>query len=172
MSKYGTIPASSSTPPAPQEDSPTALDSTPEASAAAARRRPWREFADPRALSVPGGLADARRRTRANLAYFVANYGLVHLVFFSACLIWWRPIYLPMVVPISLASPGVVFRLLLTFTPFILLLTDATASVLVVLAVGLLLIVAHAVLHLPTDSCVDQEAGLCDDDKPDQPPAN
>ncbi|RLN30530.1 uncharacterized protein C2845_PM05G26450 [Panicum miliaceum] len=158
MSKYGTFPASTSTP-AP-EGSPTALDSTsssanvPGASPAAARR-PWREFADPRALSVPRGLADARHRARANLARFAANYGLVSLAVFSVSLLW-RPIFLPMVVPLFFASPGDVLRLVPMFTPFLLLVTRSAAGVLVLLLAG-----AHAVLHLPADSvdADEEEAG-------------
>ncbi|OEL28581.1 hypothetical protein BAE44_0010400 [Dichanthelium oligosanthes] len=148
MSKYGTIPADSSTPPLP-EGSSTALDDATSCGApavAAVRRRPWRELADPRALSVPGGLADAYRRARANLARFAANYGLVYLVAFSVSLLW-RPIFLPSVVPLALASPGNVFRLLLIFTPVLLLVTHATAGVLITLYVGLLIVAVHAVLH-------------------------
>ena len=171
MSKYGTIPASSPT--AAPEGSPAALDSTssanaPGASSPAAARRPWRELADPRALSVPRGLADARHRARANLARFSANYGLVSIAVFSASLLW-RPIFLPVVVPLFfLASPGDALRLVPMFTPFLLAVTRGATGVLVLLLAGALLVAAHAVLHLPADD--DEEARLCS--KPEPPPAN
>ncbi|CAN6340911.1 unnamed protein product [Urochloa humidicola] len=169
MSKqYGTFPASSSssTPPA-EGSSSTALDSststaddTPSEPDPAALRRPWRELADPGALSVPRGFSDAGRRARINLARFAANYGQVYVAVCTACLIWWRPMYLFMIIACFSISPGNVFRFLLMFTPFLLVVTRAAAGVLVLLAAGLLLIAAHAVLH-PTDG-VDEEAGMCE----------
>ncbi|XP_022681320.1 uncharacterized protein LOC101761076 [Setaria italica] len=84
MSKYGTIGVCSTTPP-PEGSPSTTLDSTSSAEApggapALAVLRPWRELADPRALSVPGGLADACHRARANLERYAANYELVVVV--------------------------------------------------------------------------------------------
>jgi len=169
MSKYGTIPASSPT--AAPEGSPAALDSTsssanaPGASSPAAARRPWSELADPRALSVPRGLADARHRARANLARFSANYGLVSIAVFSASLLW-RPIFLPVVVPLFfLASPGDALRLVPMFTPFLLAVTRGATGVLVLLLAGALLVAAHTVLHLPADD--DEGAGRvrCEDER-------
>ncbi|RCV16141.1 hypothetical protein SETIT_3G113900v2 [Setaria italica] len=174
MSKYGTIPAASSTPPAPPEGSCTVPDSTSRAerpgrraSAAFAALRPWRELTDPRALSVPAGRSDARRRARANLARFAANYKLTFLAVVSVSLLWqwrrWRSICLPALylsVCLNYLSSKA-FPLFLILALFQLVVTGSAASVLVALPVGLLLVGAHAVLHYcpAEDGTVDEEVG-------------
>jgi hypothetical protein len=150
MSKYGTIPASTTTtPPAPPAGSSTAPDSTTSRVAL----RPWRELTDPRSLSVPTGRSDVRRRARANLASFGANYKLAFLAVVSVSLLWqwrrWRSIWLPVLFLCACFSnlSGKFFPLLLIFALFQLMTTGAAASVLVSVPVGLLLVGGHAVLH-------------------------
>ncbi|CAN6340912.1 unnamed protein product [Urochloa humidicola] len=153
-SKYGTIPASS-TPPAPP------VEGWPFTAAVLGALRPWRELADPRALSVPpGGLADARRRARANLSRFAANYRLTFLIIVSASLLWrWRPVCLPLIVVcLSKLSSNNYFLLCMMLTLFQLVATGAAASVLVTVPVGLLLVGIHAVLHRTDDDGADEEA--------------
>ncbi|KAL6624545.1 hypothetical protein ACP70R_031866 [Stipagrostis hirtigluma subsp. patula] len=180
MSKYGTIPTSSSSSAPPPGGSPSPLDYISRAKArgaeALATRRPWRELADPRALSVPRGLAGAYRRARANLAHFAANYALVvlgvvflsllwhpvSLLVFLACMLAWLVLFFLRDEPLALfgrpVGEGVVIALLSTLTLVLLLLTGATANILISLLVGLLLVLIHAVLHRAADG-IDEEAG-------------
>jgi hypothetical protein len=176
MSTYGTIPAaaSSSTPPPPPKGSSSPPPAAPDDSTSCARCprraaafpfRPWRELADPRALAVPaGGLTGARRRARANLAYFAANYQLVFLVVVSVSMLR-RP--LPMGPPTVLLGlvflSSKAFPVIMTLQLLQLMFTGAAASVLVSLPVGLLLVGGHAVMHeynCPAeDGAVDEEVG-------------
>jgi len=186
MSKYGTIPASSSPPPAPAGASSSTypLDFISRAKArgasALAARRPWRELADPGALSVPRGFSDAYRRARANLAHFAANYALlvlavvfasllwhpVSLLVFLACFAAWLFLYFlrdrdvdqSLLICGRPVSDGVVIALLSAVTLVLLLLTGATSNILISLLVGLLVVLFHALLHRPADS-IDEEAG-------------
>ncbi|CAD6334354.1 unnamed protein product [Miscanthus lutarioriparius] len=164
MSKYGTISASSSSAPTPKGIGSTALDVTCRANVPgscallASRCRPWRELADPSALSVPGGFTDAYHRARANLAHFADNYKLVFLVVLSVSLLLWPPFRMPIVLPCFFTMRSKVFPVHLALTLLLLVLIGATASVTVALPVGLLLVLVHAVLRLPADS-VDEEAG-------------
>jgi hypothetical protein len=187
MSKYGTIPTSSSSPPPPGGSSSSTtypLDFISRAKArgasALAARRPWRELADPGALSVPRGFSDAYRRARANLAHFAANYALVVLAIVFASLLWhpvsllvflacfagWLFLYFLRDRDVDQAllicgrpvGDGVVIAFLSAVTLVLLLLTGATSNILISLLVGLLVVLFHALLHRPADS-IDEEAG-------------
>ncbi|CAN6331695.1 unnamed protein product [Urochloa humidicola] len=172
MSKYGAIPAAaSSTPPAaPPEASSTAPNPITTSCATCPGRasllpfRPWRELLDPRALSAPPrGLAAARRRARANLAYFAANYQLAFLAVVSVSLLWrcrWWSVCLPTVLLCLLFISGKSFPVIMALMLLQLWVTGAATSVFVSVPVGLLLVVAHAVLHSPeVDSADDEETG-------------
>ncbi|GJM94847.1 hypothetical protein PR202_ga11529 [Eleusine coracana subsp. coracana] len=179
MSKYGTIPtSSSSSDPPPPSSSPLDYISRAKArgASALASRRPWREFADPRALSVPRGCAAAYRRARANLAHFSANYALtvllvvflsllwepISLLVFLACMVAWLVLYFLRDEPLALCGravgEGVVLAFLATVTLLLLLLTGATVNILTSLLVGLVVVLIHALLHRAADS-IDEEAG-------------
>ncbi|XP_066368402.1 PRA1 family protein F3-like [Miscanthus floridulus] len=185
MSKYGTIPTTSSTPPpggSTSSSSPVDFISRAKArgASALATRRPWRELADPRALSVPRGFSAAYRRARANLAHFAANYALVVLLVVFVSLLWrpvsmlvflacfaaWLVLYFlrdrdvdgALVVCGRGVGDGVVIAVLSAATLVLLLLTGATGFILTSLLVGLLLVLLHALLHRPADS-IDDEAG-------------
>ncbi|TVT99340.1 hypothetical protein EJB05_33058, partial [Eragrostis curvula] len=179
MSKYGTIPTtSSSNPPPPPGSSPLDFISRAKArgASALATRRPWREFADPRAVSVPRGCGAAYRRARANLAHFAANYALavllvvflsllwepVSLLVFLACMLAWLALYFLRDDPLACCGravgEGVVLAFLSTLTILLLLLTGATVNILTSLLVGLAVVLLHAVLHGAADS-IDEEAG-------------
>jgi PRA1 family protein 1 len=181
MSKYGTISTtSSSSAPRPPPPSSSPLDFISRAKArgasALATRRPWREFADPRALSVPRGCAAAYRRARANLAHFSANYALtvllvvflsllwepVSLLVFLACMVAWLVLYFLRDDPLALCGravgEGAVLAFLSTLTLLLLLLTGATVNILTSLLVGLVVVLLHALLHQAADS-IDEEAG-------------
>jgi PRA1 family protein 1 len=143
---------------------------------ALATRRPWREFADPRALSIPRGCAAAYRRARANLAHFSANYALtvllvvflsllwepVSLLVFLACMVAWLVLYFLRDEPLALCGravgEGAVLAFLSTLTLLLLLLTGATVNILTSLLVGLVVVLLHALLHQTADS-IDEEAG-------------
>nr|CAB3460478.1 unnamed protein product [Digitaria exilis] len=187
MSKYGTIPTSSS--PAPPGASSSASSTYPldfisrakaRGATALAARRPWRELADPGALAIPRGFSDAYRRARANLAHFAANYALVVLAVVFASLLW-HPVSLLVFLACFLAwlflyflrdrdvdqrllvcgrpvGDGVVIVLLSAVTLVLLLLTGATSNILISLLVGLLVVLFHALLHRPADS-IDEQAG-------------
>ncbi|KAL6864903.1 hypothetical protein ACP4OV_016054 [Aristida adscensionis] len=192
MSKYGTIPTSTSSS-APEgsssSSSPLGFISRAKArgASALATRRPWRELADPRALAVPRGLAAAYRRARANAAHFAANYALlvlavvflsllwhpISLLVFLACMVAWLVLFFlrdePLAVRGRVVGEGVVIALLSTLTLVLLLLTGATANIVVSLLVGLLLVLVHAVLHRAADT-IDDEAGRWYTPVPPPPP--
>uniref|UniRef100_A0A0D9WDQ3 PRA1 family protein n=1 Tax=Leersia perrieri TaxID=77586 RepID=A0A0D9WDQ3_9ORYZ len=191
MSKYGTIPTSSDGAPPPSGGSTSSpLDFISRAKArgatALAERRPWRELADPRAASVPRGFRDAYLRARANLAHFTMNYAIVvlavvflsllwhpiSLIVFLACLVAWLVLYFLRDEPLALCGhvvgEGVVLSFLSVITLVLLLLTGATVNILTSLAVGLVVVLLHAVFHRPADS-IDEEAGRWYTPVPPQP---
>ncbi|KAM5552950.1 PRA1 family protein D [Rosa sericea] len=55
---------------------------------AMAAHRPWSEFADPTALSLPSNLSDATTRLFQNLTHFRSNYAMVLLVVLFLSLIY------------------------------------------------------------------------------------
>ncbi|KAK1693686.1 hypothetical protein QYE76_010383 [Lolium multiflorum] len=189
MSKYGTIPTSSSSPDAPPPGS--SLDFISRAKArgatALATRRPWRELGDPGALAVPRGLGDAYLRARANLAHFAMNYAIVvlavvflslifhpfSLLVFLACMVAWLFLYFLRDVPLALfgrtVGDGVVLAVLSALTLVLLLLTGATANILTSLLVGLVLVLLHAMIHRPAEN-IDEEAGRWYTPAPPPPP--
>ncbi|KAF0887953.1 hypothetical protein E2562_006878 [Oryza meyeriana var. granulata] len=189
MSKYGTIPTSSSSDgPPPGSSSPLDFISRAKArgATALATRRPWRELADPHAVGLPPSLGDAYLRVRTNLAHFAMNYAIVvlvvvflsllwhpaSLIVFLVCMIAWLVLYFLRDEPLALfgrtIGEGVVLAVLSVLTLVLLLLTGATANILTSLLVGLVLVLLHAVFHRPADS-IDEEAGRYYTPVPPQP---
>ncbi|KAJ1282164.1 hypothetical protein BS78_03G029800 [Paspalum vaginatum] len=180
MSKYGTIPTSSSAGGAPPGGGASPLDFISRAKArgasALATRRPWRELADVHAIGLPASLGDAYLRVRANLAHFAMNYAIVvlvvvflsllwhpvSLIVFLVCMLAWLVLYFLRDEPLALFGrvvPDVyVLAALAVVTLGLLLLTGATANILSSLLVGLVLVLLHAALHKAEDN-PDEEVG-------------
>ncbi|KAI5005158.1 hypothetical protein ZWY2020_032401 [Hordeum vulgare] len=181
MSKYGTIPTSSSSAAgAAHLGGASPLDFISRAKArgatALATRRPWRELADVHAVGLPPSLGDAYLRVRANLAHFAMNYAIVvlvvvflsllwqpiSLIVFLVCMVGWLVLYFlrdePVVLFGRVVGDGVVLAVLAVVTLILLLLTGATTNILTSLLIGFVLVVVHAALHKAEDN-VDDEVG-------------
>ncbi|KAG6494791.1 PRA1 family protein F3-like [Zingiber officinale] len=175
MTTYGTIPTST----APSSSS-SPLDYISRAKeqgrSALALRRPWRQLGDVRALSLPRSLGDSYTRIRTNAAYFAMNYAIVVLlvVFFSllfkpvslivfiVCTVVWCFLYFLRDVPLVIfgreISDLVVLICLSIFTLVALLLTKATANILISLMIGLVLVLIHAAIRRTEDLVLEEEA--------------
>ncbi|KAM0835690.1 hypothetical protein ACQ4PT_062792 [Festuca glaucescens] len=192
MSKYGTIPTSSSAAGAgvPHLGGASPLDFISRAKArgatALATRRPWRELADVHAVGLPPSLADSYLRVRANLVHFAMNYAIVvlvvvflsllyhpiSLIVFLVCMVGWLILYFlrdePIVLFGRVIGDGVVLAVLAAVTLGLLLLTGATTNILTSLLIGFVLVVVHAALHKAEDN-VDEEVGRWYAPMPQQP---
>ncbi|XP_062195325.1 PRA1 family protein F3-like [Phragmites australis] len=179
MSKYGTIPTSSSAGGAPLGGA-SPLDFISRAKArgamALATRRPWRELGEIHTIGLPPSLGEAYLRVRANLAHFAMNYAIVvlvvvflsllwhpvSLIVFLVCMVAWLVLYFlrdePLVLFGRVVGDGVVLAALAVVTLVLLLLTNATVNILSSLLIGFVLVVLHAALHKAEDN-VDDEAG-------------
>ncbi|XP_062213620.1 PRA1 family protein F3-like [Phragmites australis] len=177
MSKYGTIPTSSSAGGAPL-GGPSRPDFISRAKArgatALATRRPWRELGDIHAIGLPHSLGDAYLRVRANLSHFAMNYAIVvlvvvflsllwhpvSLIVFLVCMVAWLVLYFlrddPLVLFGRVVGDGFVIAVLAVVTLGLLLLTNATANILSSLLIGLVLVVLHAALHKAEDNADDE----------------
>ncbi|GJN35813.1 hypothetical protein PR202_gb24620 [Eleusine coracana subsp. coracana] len=170
MSKYGTIPRSSSAPASTDPSSQLLpilqVEERGGGASRLATHRPWRELTDPRALSLPPrGLADLLRRGWSNLQYFCANYAALVLlaVFlplvwrpvaqlaFLACMVPWLALFFLRDEPIVLCGravpEGLVLAVLSALTLVALLIVGPVVNVLKALLVGLGVVLLHAVLH-------------------------
>ncbi|KAG8052838.1 hypothetical protein GUJ93_ZPchr0001g32614 [Zizania palustris] len=178
MSKYGTIPTSSSSSGAAPSGGASPLDFFSRAKArgatALATRRPWRELGDLHAIGIPPSLADAYLRVRANLSHFAMNYAIVvlvvvflsllwhpvSLIVFLVCMVAWLVLYFlrdePIVLFGRVVGDGAVLAVLAVVTFILLLLTNATANILSALLVGLVLVVLHAALRKAEDNADDE----------------
>ncbi|EES00126.1 hypothetical protein BDA96_03G033800 [Sorghum bicolor] len=178
MSKYGTIPTSSSAGGGVSLGGASPLDFISRAKArgasALATRRPWRELADVHAVGLPPSLGDAYLRVRANLAHFAMNYAIVvlvvvflsllwhpvSLIVFLVCMLAWLVLYFlrdePLVLFGRVVADGYVLAALAVITLGLLLLTDATANILSSLSIGLVLVLLHAALHKADDNAADE----------------
>ncbi|PAN32747.1 hypothetical protein PAHAL_5G509000 [Panicum hallii] len=178
MSRYGTIPTSSSTGGGAPLGGASPLDFISRAKARGASvlatRQPWRELGDVHAIGLPPSLGDAYLRVRANLAHFAMNYAIVvlvvvflsllwhpvSLIVFLVCMLAWLVLYFlrdePLVLFGRVVADGYVLAALAVVTLGLLLLTDATANILSSLLIGLVLVVLHAALHKAEDNADDE----------------
>ncbi|XP_019191606.1 PREDICTED: PRA1 family protein F1-like [Ipomoea nil] len=140
-----------------------------------ATRRPWKEMVI--SFSTPRTLAMAFSRLKGNVSYFYTNYAILVLVVVFLSLLWepgslivftfmmaaWLYLYFlrdtPLVVKGYAVDERVVLVVLSIFTTA-LLLTTATANVVVALALGTASVVAHGAFGAADNSApIDQEEG-------------
>ncbi|GFZ08098.1 PRA1 (Prenylated rab acceptor) family protein [Actinidia rufa] len=141
-------------------------------------RRPWKEMFNLHSIGFPRSLGDAIGRARTNLAYFRVNYAVVVLLILFLSLLW-HPISLIVFVAMMAAwlflyflrdEPFVVFGrtiddrvVLITLsilTIVFLLLTHATANILISLLIGAVVVVVHCALRKTDDLSTDEESAL------------
>ncbi|KAJ0964551.1 hypothetical protein J5N97_025689 [Dioscorea zingiberensis] len=179
MTTYGTIPTSS----APDSGHP--MDFITRAKergySALSTRRPWREMVHRHAFSLPPSLGEAYLRIRTNISYFSMNYAIVVLGVVFVSLLWhpislivflltmtaWLFLYFLRDEPIVLFHRTIgdrtVLIVLSVVTLGLLLLTNATANILISLLIGLIIVLVHAALRRTDDLSSEEEgAGHCD----------
>ncbi|XP_057736706.1 PRA1 family protein F3-like [Arachis stenosperma] len=174
MTTYGTIPTTSSSPP-----------STPnlvyisrvknKVRAGLGTRQPWKTMLDPRSFGIPITLSQAMSRVRINVPYFRVNYAMVALLILFLSLLWhpislivflllmalWLFLYFlrdqPLLLYGHVIDDRIIVVVMTIFTLAVLLLTDATVNILVAVAVGVVVVVAHAVFRKTEDLFLDEE---------------
>ncbi|XVF74426.1 hypothetical protein PTKIN_Ptkin13bG0109600 [Pterospermum kingtungense] len=173
MTSYGTIPTSSSAgPSANLEYLSRAKERIREGLGA---RRPWKLMLNIHSINFPGSLPEAISRVRTNLAYFRMNYAIIVLLILFLSLLWhpvslivflvmmaaWLFLYFlrdePLVVFNRTIDDRVLLVVLGVLTIVFLLLTDATANILVSLLIGAVVVLLHACLRR-TDDLYDEES--------------
>ncbi|XP_078164413.1 PRA1 family protein F3-like [Carex rostrata] len=178
MTTYGTIPSSSSTPSGPTTSSPLDYIHRVKArgASALATRRPWRELADLSSFGLPPTLGEAYLRLRNNLIYFAMNYAIIVLLIVFLSLLW-HPISLIVFIVTMIAwiffyflkdgplflfgreiSDSITLLVLAVVTLVLLLLTNATANILVSLLIGVVVVAAHASLRKAEEMYLEEEA--------------
>ncbi|KAK7294331.1 hypothetical protein RJT34_17220 [Clitoria ternatea] len=139
-------------------------------------RRPWKAMLNLRSLKVPGGgVAEAVSRVRVNVSYFRMNYAMVVLLILFLSLLWhpismivflllmaaWLFLYFlrdePLVVLGRLVDDRLVLMVMAVMTVAVLLLTDATVNIVVAVAVGAAVVLAHAALRRTEDLFLGEE---------------
>ncbi|CAL0332420.1 unnamed protein product [Lupinus luteus] len=173
MTNYGTIPTSYS---------PTTTSNLEFISRAKQRikdglstRRPWSTMFNLHSFSLPHGLSDAVSRIPTNLSFFQMNYAIVLLFVLFLSLLWhpislivfvllmaaWLFLYFlrdqPLLVFGRAVNGRAVLGVMAAVTVALLLLTGATANILVAVLIGAVLVVVHAVLRRTDDLFVDEE---------------
>ncbi|KAG0463935.1 hypothetical protein HPP92_020004 [Vanilla planifolia] len=171
MTNYGTIPspAGSSSPlgfiSRAKERGRSALSS----------RRPWRELVHRHAFSLPQSLGDTYLRIRTNAGYFSMNYVIVILLVVFLSLLWhpislivfiaamaaWLFLYFLREDPVVLRGRTIderyVLIVLSVVTLALLLLTNATANILISLLLGIFVVLVHATFRKTEDLFGEEE---------------
>ncbi|PSR96906.1 PRA1 family protein [Actinidia chinensis var. chinensis] len=141
-------------------------------------RRGWKEMFNLHSIGFPRTFSDAIGRVRTNLAYFRVNYAVVVLLILFLGLLWhpislivfvvmmaaWLFLYFlrdePMVVFGRTIDDRVVLILLSILTIVFLLLTHATANVLIALLIGAVIVLIHGASRKTDDLSTDEESAL------------
>lgn len=176
MTTYGTIPTSS-TPGGANLD--YMARAKQQIKSGLGTRRPWREMFNFRSIALPSGpsrFKDALARIKTNLGYFRMNYAIIVLLIVFLSLLWHPISLIVFIVMIAVwlflyflrDEPLVVFRrtiddrwvliVLSVLTIVFLLLTRATANILVALAIGVVVVLVHASFRRIDDLFLDEEA--------------
>ncbi|VFQ87566.1 unnamed protein product [Cuscuta campestris] len=145
---------------------------------AAVPLRPWLQFADSTALSLPISVSDATYRINQNLRYFVGNYVLLMffvilvslisrpltLIVFLVISASWIYLYLSRSEPLELFGFDIDDRIILGFLSLITLIALFAARVwsnlLISVSIGVVLAVVHAALRAPEDQEASPYEGL------------
>ncbi|KAL0924050.1 hypothetical protein M5K25_004854 [Dendrobium thyrsiflorum] len=172
MTNYGTIPTSTS-----GDSSPQGFFSRAKARgrSALATRRPWRELFYFHYFSLPPSLGEAYLRIRSNAIYFAMNYIIflllvvflsllwhpVSLIVFILMMAFWLFLYFLRDEPVALLGRTIDDRFVLIglsiVTLVLLLLTDATANILISLLVGVVIVLVHASFRKADDLSLAEE---------------
>ncbi|XP_051125642.1 PRA1 family protein D-like [Andrographis paniculata] len=139
--------------------------------------RPWGQFVDLSAISVPISLSESSYRISQNLRFFLANYAVLALLVFLVTLfsrplslifflcifaawfylIFWREE--PLTVLDYGVNQNIVLGLLVVMTLVALFWTGLWSNFFVALIFGALLVVVHGVLRAPEESMEDSPYG-------------
>lgn len=132
---------------------------------------------DLRSFGIPTSIAQAVSRIRVNVAYFRMNYAMVALLILFLSLLWhpislivflvlmaaWLFLYFlrdqPLLLFGHIIDDRIVVVVMAVITVAMLLLTDATVNILAAVAVGVVVVVAHAAFRKTEDLFLDEEEG-------------
>ncbi|XP_065859159.1 PRA1 family protein D-like [Euphorbia lathyris] len=152
--------------------------------------RPWSSFLDLSFLNFPSSVPDATTRITQNLTHFRSNYSLLifivlflsllyhplSLIAFFITFVAWVFLYFSRDEPLSVfgyqVNDLVVLALLFSATILVLVWSSVWLNVVVAIAVGVALVVLHAVLRSTDDLVADDNETspyanlLSDDDSP------
>ncbi|XP_019191244.1 PREDICTED: PRA1 family protein D-like [Ipomoea nil] len=145
------------------------MSSSPAPSIPAVPLRPWPQFADTAALSIPISFSDATYRINQNLRYFVGNYAVLFFLVLLLSLIS-RPLTLILFLVISASwiflylsrsealelfgfdiDDRIILGLLSLITLIALFVAGVWSNVFISVAIGVVLACLHAAMRAPED---------------------